>query len=98
MNGKPKYGGLIYASLILACIPVIGMFIVILTPSLQFYLFYLLPFGILAAFLARIALNRMKRSPGTDLDRTLAILAYFLGLSPALYFCGSLTYELITFR
>ena len=58
-------------------------------------MFFLLPFGLAAALLARIALNQIKRGLGTPQERNLAIIAYFLGLAPVLYFCGIFTYQLL---
>ena len=92
----PKRNKLILPSLILGCIPVLAIPFTIIFPSTQFYLLYFLPFGLLATLLARIALNQLKRAPGASPDRTLAIVAYFLGLTPALYFCAELSYQLIS--
>ena len=86
---------LILPGIILACIPAVAVPVTIAFPSTQIYLFYLLPFGILAAVLARIALNQIKRGFGTRQERNLALIIYFLGLSPVLYFCGIFTYQLL---
>ncbi len=91
----PKPNKLVLPSLILGCIPLLALPVTIIFPSTQFYLFYLLPFGLTATLLARIALNQMKRIPGTGQQHTLAVIAYFLGLTPALYFCGEFTYQLV---
>jgi hypothetical protein len=48
-----------------------------------------------AALLAMIALNRIKRGLGSPRDRILAVIAYFLGLAPVLYYCGLFTYYLL---
>ncbi len=80
--------------MILACITVaLGLFVAFI-PSRQFYLFFLLPVGLIAALLAKTALNQIQRGDGDSRDRTLAITAYFLGLLPALYFCAIFTYQL----
>jgi hypothetical protein len=81
--------------MILGCIPAVAIPLAIIFPSRQFFMFFLLPFGLVAALLARIALNQIKRGLGSPRDRNLAIIAYFLGLSPVLYFCGILTYQLL---
>ena len=67
----------------------------IMFPEKQIYLFFFLPFGILAAVLARIALGQIKRDFGTRQERNLALITYFVGLSPVLYFCGIFTYQLL---
>lgn len=92
---KPQPTKLILPAIILACIPAVAVPVTIVFPSTQIYLFYLLPFGILAAVLARIALNQIKRGFGTRQERNLALITYFLGLSPVLYFCGIFTYQLL---
>ena len=86
---------LIFPAIILACIPAVAVPVTIASPSTQIYLIYLLPFGILAAVLARIALNQIKRGFGTRQERNLALITYFLGLSPVLYFFGIFTYSLL---
>jgi hypothetical protein len=95
LDKKPQPNKLILLGIILACIPAVAVPITIAFPSTQIYLFYLLPFGILAAVLARIALNQIKRGFGTRQERNLALITYFLGLSPVLYFCGIFTYQLL---
>jgi ABC-type Na+ efflux pump permease subunit len=94
-SGPPARNKLILPSLILGCIPVLVIPITLIFPSTQFYLFFFLPFGLAAALLARIALNQMKHGPYASQDRVLAVVAYFLGLSPALYFCAELSYQLM---
>ena len=94
-NGKPRSNKLILPSIILGSIPAIAIPFAIIFTHLQFYMFFLLPFGLTAAILARIALNQIKNGNGRPQDRTLAILAYFLGLSPVLYFCGIFTFQLL---
>jgi ABC-type Na+ efflux pump permease subunit len=94
-NIKPKPNKLILPSIILGCIPALAIPFAIIFPHLQFYMFFLLPFGLIAALLARIALNQIKRGSGTSRERSLAIAAYFLGLSPVLYFCGIFTFQLL---
>ena len=91
----PKRNKLILPSLILGCIPLIALLFTIIFPSTRFYLFFFLPLGLTATLLARIALNQLKRIPEVGPDRTLAVVAYFLGLTPALYFCAELSYQLI---
>ena len=86
---------LVLPSMILAGLAVAAGLFTILIPSRQFYLFFLLPFGLVAALLAKIALNQIQRGNGTARDRTLAIVAYFLGLLPVLYFCAVFTYQLL---
>ena len=86
---------LIFPAIILACIPVFVVPFTIIFPSTKVYLVLFLPFGIIAAVLARIALYQIKRGFGTPRERTLAIITYFLGLSPVLYFCGIFTYSLL---
>jgi hypothetical protein len=92
---KPQPAKLILPGIILACIPVVAVPVTIAFPSTQIYLLYLLPLGMLAAVLARIALNQIKRGFGTRQERNLALITYFLGLSPMLYFCGIFTYQLL---
>jgi ABC-type Na+ efflux pump permease subunit len=94
-NAKPGPNKLILPSLILGCIPAIAIPFAIIFPSLQFYMFFLLPFGLAAAIMARIALKQVERGAGAPRERTLAIVAYFLGLSPVLYFCGIFTFQLL---
>ena len=94
-NKKPKSNKLIFPGIILACIPVFAVAFTIVFPAKQIYLFYFLPFGILAAVLARIALGQIKRGLGTHRERNLALITYFVGLSPVLYFCGIFTYQLL---
>lgn len=94
-NKKPKPNKLILPGIILACIPAVAVPITIIFPSTQSYLLLFLPFGILAAVLARIALYQIKHGNGTTRERNLALITYFLGLSPVLYFCGIFTYSLI---
>ena len=94
-NNKPKSNKLILPGIILACIPMFAVPFTIIFPDKQIYLFYFLPFGILATVLARIALGQIKRGYGTSQERTLALIIYFLGLSPVLYFCGIFTYQLL---
>lgn len=94
-NGKPKPNRLILPGIILACIPAVAVPITIIFPSTQSYLLLLLPLGILAAVLARIALYQIKHGNGTNRERNLALITYFLGLSPVLYFCGIFTYSLV---
>jgi hypothetical protein len=67
-------------------------------PSTFLYLIFVLPLGLIAALLARIALHQVKGTRGTPGQRTLALSAYFLGFSPSLYFCGQLTYRLLASR
>jgi hypothetical protein len=86
---------LILSSMILGFIPAVATPFAVIFPSLQFYMFFLLPFGLAAALLAMIALYRMRRGPVPPRERILAIIAYFLGLSPVLYFCGMLTVQLL---
>jgi predicted membrane metal-binding protein len=95
LNSKRKPNKLILSSFIVGFIPAVAIPFAIIFPSLQFYMFFLLPFGLVAALLAMIALNRIKRGLGSPQDRPLAIIAYFLGLSPVLYFCGIFTYQLL---
>ncbi len=94
LDKKPKHNKLILPGIILACIPAVAVPVTIAFPSTQVYLLYLLPFGILSAVLARIALYQIKRGIGTRQERNLALITYFLGLSPVLYFCGVFTYSL----
>jgi hypothetical protein len=94
-NKKPKPNKLILPGILLACIPSIAVPVTIVFPATQVYLYLFLPFGILAAILARIALNQIKRDFGTRQERNLALITYFLGLSPVLYFCGVFTYQLL---
>ena len=86
---------LILPGIILACIPAVAVPVTIAFPSTQIYLIYFLPFGILAAVLARIALYQIKRGFGTRQERNLALITYFVGLSPVLYFFGIFTYSLL---
>ena len=86
---------LVLSSFLLGILPAVAIPFAVIFPSLQFYMFFLLPFGLGAALLAMIALNRMKKRQATTRERNLAILAYFLGLSPVLYFCGIFTYQLL---
>ena len=95
-NRTPRRNKLVVPSMIIACSTVVAGLFVAFILSKQFYLFFLLPFGLLAAILARIALNQIQHGNGTPQDRLLAILAYFLGLSPVLYFCATLTYQLVS--
>jgi len=67
----------------------------IIFPSTQPYLLFFLPFGAAAAVLARIALNQVKRGKGTPRDRSLALIIYFVGLVPILFYCGLFTYSLV---
>jgi hypothetical protein len=92
---KVKRNALIPFSFILACPPVLAIPVTLVFPSTFLYLIFVLPLGLVAALLARIALHQVKRPPGTPRERTLAIVAYFLGFSPSLYFCGQLTYKLL---
>jgi ABC-type maltose transport system permease subunit len=94
-NKKLKPNKLILPAIILACIPAIAVPVTIAFPSIQNYLIFFLPFGILAAVLARIALYQIKRGFGTRQERNLALITYFLGLSPVLYFFGIFTYSLL---
>ena len=94
-NTKPAPNRLILPAIILACIPALAVPVTIIFPSTQIYLFYFLPFGLAAAVLARIALGQIKRGLGTRQERNLALITYFLGLSPMLYFCGVFTYQLL---
>jgi hypothetical protein len=81
--------------IIFACIPMFAVPFTLIFPEKQIYLFFFLPFGILAAVLARIALVQIKRDLGTRQERNLALITYFVGLSPVLYFCGIFTYQLL---
>jgi hypothetical protein len=92
---SPQSNKLVLPSLILGCVPILAIPFTIVFPSTQFYLFYFLPFGLTATLLARIALNQMKRTPGIGQQHTLAVIAYFLGLTPALYFCAEFTFQLV---
>lgn len=96
IHRNSKRNKLVLPSLILACLAVAAGLFVAFIPSKQFYLFFLLPFGLVAALLAKIALNQIQRGNGTAQDRTLAIVAYFLGLLPVLYFCAIFTYQLVS--
>jgi hypothetical protein len=95
-NSKPKPNKLILSSFILGFIPAVAIPFAVIFPSLQFYMLFLLPFGLGAALLALIALDRIKHGLGSPHERTLAVIAYFLGLSPVLYFCGIFTYQLLS--
>ena len=95
MNTRPKLDKLVLSSFLLGIIPAVAIPVAVIFPNLQFYMFFLLPFGLGAALLAMIALNRIKNRHGTPRERNLAILAYFLGLSPVLYFCGIFTFQLL---
>ena len=86
---------LIMPGIILACIPVVVVPFTIIFPSMQSYLLYFLPFGVAGAVVARIALFQIKRGGGTHNERNLALITYFLALSPVLYFCGLFTYQLL---
>jgi hypothetical protein len=94
-NKKLKPNKLILPGIILACIPAVAVAVTIVFPPTQVYLFYFLPFGILAAVLARIALYQIKHGLGTPHERNLALITYFLGLSPVLYFFSVFTYQLL---
>jgi hypothetical protein len=94
-NKKPTSNKLVFPGIVLACIPAVAVPFTIIFPATQVYLFYFLPFGILAAVLARIALGQIKRGYGTRQERNLALITYFVGLSPVLYFCGIFTYQLL---
>ena len=95
LNSKPKPNWFILSSLILGFFPVVAIPVAVIYPSLQFYMLFLLPLGLAAALLAMIALNRIKRGLAPPRDRTLAVIAYFLGLAPVLYYCGLFTYHLL---
>jgi len=77
---------------------VLAIPVTIAFPLARLYLFFLLPFGLVAALLARIALNQMKHTPAARADHRLAVVAYFLGFSPIVYFCAILTSELLTLQ
>lgn len=101
MNSRPsvsKHNKLILPSFILASIPLIGTFVSMFYQPAYYILFFLLPLGIAAAVMAWIALRQIKRGEGNPKDLAPAIIAYYLGLVPALYFCGVLTYQLLTLR
>ena len=93
-DNKTKPNKLIHPAIILACIPAVAVLVTIVIPSTQIYLYYFLPSGILASVLARIALHQLKSGSGTPRERNLALVAYFLGLAPVLYFLAVLTYQL----
>lgn len=100
MNSGPstQHNRLLLPSFVLSAIPLIGTLVAIFYQPAYFYLLYLLPLGIIAAILARIAINQAKRGKGLPEDFVLAIIAYYLGLTPALYFCGVMTYQFLTLR
>jgi hypothetical protein len=95
---KLKRNALILPSFVLGCIPVLGIPVTIIFPSTLLYLVFFLPLGLVAAVLAWIAIHQVKRTPGTRGQRNLAMLAYFLGLSPILYFCGQITYQVFALQ
>lgn len=78
----------------MACVAVIAAPFALITTAAQVYMFLIMPLGFAAAITARIALNQIKRGAGTRRERGVAVAAYFLGLAPALYLCGMLTYDL----
>ena len=94
-DNKTKPNKLILPAIILACIPAVVVLVTIVIPSTQIYLYYFLPFGILASVLARIALHQLKPGSGPPQERNLALVAYFLGLAPVLYFLAVFTYQLL---
>ena len=81
--------------MILGFFPAVAIPFAVIFPSLQFYMLLLLPLGLAAALLALIALNRIKHGLGSPRNRALAVIAYFLGLAPVLYYCGVFTYHLL---
>ncbi len=91
-----KQNKLILPSLVLAGISVLAIPFTVFRLSTQIYLVFFLPIGIVAAVLARIAISQVKRGLGTRQDFKLAIIAYFMGLSPSLCFCGLFTYALVS--
>lgn len=99
-SGSPvsKRNKLIFPSFILASIPLIGVLVSMVYQPAYYILFFLLPLGIAAAVMAWIAVRQIKRGEGNPKDLVPAIVAYYLGLIPALYFCGALTYQLLTLR
>ncbi len=99
MNFRPpvlKRSKLILLSFVLAAIPLIGTFVAIVYQPAYYILLFLLPFGLAAAVMARIVLGQIKRGQGSPEDFVPAIIAYYLGFVPALYFCGVMTYQLLT--
>jgi hypothetical protein len=99
MNNAPqgkltKPNKLVLPSLILAAISATLAPVAYITEAVQVYLFLVLPLGFGAALMAKIALNQIKRGNGSVLDRNLALLAYFLGLLPALSLCAVITFQM----
>jgi hypothetical protein len=93
-NKLPAPNKLAMPSMVLACLAVSTALFALISSAERVYLFLVLPLGLGAAFLARIALFQIKRGAGTRLDRNLAVIAYFLGLLPAMILCGIVTYDL----
>ncbi len=92
-----KSNKLVLPSLVLACIAVAMAPFAYLYEAVFVYVFLVLPLGFSAALLAKIALTQIRRAAGPVMDRNLAVVAYFLGLLPALSLCGVLTLQLQAF-
>lgn len=90
--------GLILATLLLGVMPAASLLLGLAVPSLRPVAFYMLPVGLVAIVLARIALQRMKRGAGNSRDRAAALVGYFAGFLPILYFCGEFTYQLLALQ
>jgi hypothetical protein len=93
-----KRSYLILASLVLGGISTLAVPLAMLIPPIRIYVSLLLPFGLVGAALAFIAMQQIKRGSRRIQDRGLALLAYFLGLAPLLYFCGEVTYEVLSLQ
>lgn len=92
---KPsKPNKLVFPSLILAAIAASLTPLALNTSIVQYFFFLVLPLGFGAALMAKIAMNQIKRGAGTGLDRNIAVIAYFLGMLPALFLCGLLTWQI----
>lgn len=78
----------------MACLAALAAPFALAATAAQVYMFLVIPLGLAAAIMARIALHQIKRGAGTRRERNLAVAAYFLGLVPALYLCGMITYDL----
>ena len=89
---------LILATVLLGVLPAVSLLLGLAVPALRPVALYMLPAGLAAIVLARIALHRMKRGAGNRRDRAAALVGYFAGFLPILYFCGEFTYQLLSLQ
>jgi len=85
---------LVIPSLALGAVSAFMTPLALLSSAAVIYTFLVIPLGICAVIMARVALLQIKRGNGTDVDRNIAVVAYFLGFLPALFLCGMLTFQL----